>query len=322
MKVEIERKFLVRPALVPASVLGAAGQRFTQGYLSSRPSVRVRLDHSGEAWLTIKSETLRAAEPEPEASSEAPSRHEYEYAIPADDARGLLTLCLATLDKVRRRVPVGASVWELDEFLGPHAGLWMAEIELSRPDEGFVRPAWITDEVSDDPRYTNGALAKAGRPPAASRPAIARALALLGDRLARLDGGRRLAAIAPLMEAASLMAVADGEVDDDERDAIHKILQKLSVDALSAVVADAMLARSVEQTRELGVDRRAQELARALVKHGVVREGIFIAALVAEVSGGTVPAERALLERLAALTDTPSATLDEATTAVHVALGR
>jgi adenylate cyclase len=34
------------------------------------------------------------------------------------------------------------------------------EIELSRPDELFPKPAWLGKEVSDDPRYTNVSLAR------------------------------------------------------------------------------------------------------------------------------------------------------------------
>lgn len=319
MKVEIERKFLVRPSKAQA-VAKTGGQRFTQGYLSSKPSVRVRLDHGGKAWLTIKSDALDDVVAD--GAKNAPAREEYEYEIPVADAKGLLALSNYKLDKVRHRVKVGSHEWELDEFLGPHEGLWMAEIELSRPDERFERPDWLSDEVSDDPRYSNGALAKSGRAPAASRAAVERALTLLGDRLSHFEPGKRLSTIGPLMEAASLMAVADGEVDDDEREVIRRVLQKLSIDALSSVVADAMLSSSVELTQELGVDKRCVELATALVKHDVVREGIFIAVLVADVSGGIVPREKAVLDRLVKLTKIDDATVQWALSSVHEALGR
>lgn len=317
MKLEIERKFLVRTSKVTPHLRGA-GQRFTQGYLSARPSVRVRLDHGGHAWLTIKGDAIDDGD----TLDGAPAREEYEYEIPVADAKGLLALCKHKLDKVRHHVKVGAHVWEVDQFLGPHEGLWMAEIELSSPNESYETPDWVTDEVSDDGRYSNGALAKSGRAPAASRAAVERALTLLGDRLAAFDSGKRLSTIGPLMEAASLMAVADGEVDDDEREVIRRVLQKLSIDALSAVVADAMLTSSVEQTRELGVEKRCTTLAQALIRHDVVREGMFIAVLVADVSGGIVASERAVLEQLARLTNTDEATLSWAVSAVHEALGR
>jgi adenylate cyclase len=152
---EIERKFLVDPARVPAEAR-RDGATYAQGYLAFVPSVRVRVatarDGGERAWLTIKGPgTIRRAE--------------YEYEIPSADGRALLDLCVAALAKVRYRVPVGAHTWDLDEFTGPHAGLWLAEVELAAVDEPFERPAWIAAEVSDDSRYTNGALARAGRAP-------------------------------------------------------------------------------------------------------------------------------------------------------------
>ena len=151
---EIERKFLVRTERLPASAR-TGGARLTQGYLAHTPSVRVRIAESergAEAWLTVKGPGMI-------------ERAEYEYAIPVDDARGLLELCAASLTKVRRHVEVGAHTWDLDEFTGAHAGLWLAEVELSAQTEEFERPDWLGEEVTDDPRYTNSALARAGRCP-------------------------------------------------------------------------------------------------------------------------------------------------------------
>jgi CYTH domain-containing protein len=156
MGTEIERKFLVRRDALPSELL-RDGVRLAQGYLSNKPSVRVRLADGGtaraKAWLTIKGPGLR-------------SRAEFEYEIPADDAEALLGLCSSQLTKTRYRVPIGKHVWEIDEFSGGHAGLWLAEIELDREDEAFDRPAWLGDEVSEDTRYANSALAAAGRAPA------------------------------------------------------------------------------------------------------------------------------------------------------------
>lgn len=152
MAIEIERKFLVDPAKVPAEVK-VDGARFAQGYLSLEPTVRVRTseraDLAPRAWLTIK-------------GPGGVTRAEFEYAIPVDDARAMLELCVAVLSKTRYRVPVGAHVWDLDEFHQPFAGLWLAEVELDRPDEPFTRPSWLGEEVTEDPRYSNAAIALAG----------------------------------------------------------------------------------------------------------------------------------------------------------------
>lgn len=146
MATEIERKFLVTGTEWQA----ARGTTYRQGYLSSvkERTVRVRVvDDQG--WLTVKGQT------------EGATRAEFEYPIPVADARALLELCEKPLiEKVRRKIPFAGMVWEVDEFLGENAGLVVAEIELSSADQAFARPAWVGQEVTEDPRYYNSALAR------------------------------------------------------------------------------------------------------------------------------------------------------------------
>ena len=47
---------------------------------------------------------------------------------------------------------------EIDEFFGDNEGLVMAEIELGAPDEPFLRPDFLGDEVTGDRRYYNAHL--------------------------------------------------------------------------------------------------------------------------------------------------------------------
>jgi adenylate cyclase len=147
MPTEIERKFLVTGDAWRAEAREATPMR--QGYLPGleRASVRVRV--AGErAWLNIKSATLRM------------TRREYEYPIPLAEAEDLLEhLCARPLvEKTRYRVPYGDHLWEVDVFEGDNAGLVVAEIELAAAGEGFARPPWVGEEVSDDPRYYNVSL--------------------------------------------------------------------------------------------------------------------------------------------------------------------
>ena len=90
------------------------------------------------------------------------TRGEWEYPIPLADAVELLDgLCEQPLiEKYRRKIAVGAHVWEVDEFLGANAGLVVAEIELRAEDEAFDKPEWIVDEVTDDARYYNSNLVR------------------------------------------------------------------------------------------------------------------------------------------------------------------
>ena len=154
MALEIERKFLVtgdgwRNAahkVVPMA----------QGYLNDlaamdtgamKASVRVRIQ-GDEAYLNLKSREL------------GHTRQEFDYAIPVDDARGLLALSVGGLvDKRRHYVTFEGHLWEVDEFLGENAGLVVAEIELASAEEAFAKPDWAGAEVTDRPRYYNLALA-------------------------------------------------------------------------------------------------------------------------------------------------------------------
>ena len=147
MATEIEHKFLVRDDSWRRQVYRS--EHLCQGYLASDEHRSVRIRTSDEkAHLNIKSGTLGV------------SRTEYEYPIPLEDAREILdNLCRKPLlEKTRYYVRYGAHVWEIDEFEGDNAGLIVAEVELSNPDERFAKPSWVGEEVSDDPRYYNACL--------------------------------------------------------------------------------------------------------------------------------------------------------------------
>ena len=124
MGIEIERKFLVEG---DAWRVGASPSRIVQGFLSRDPEriVRVRL-RDGEAFLTIKGKGSGLA------------RVEVEVAIPAEEARQLLPLCLPPLiEKTRHLVTWAGHLWEIDEC-----------------------PPWLGQEVSEDFRYSNAALSE------------------------------------------------------------------------------------------------------------------------------------------------------------------
>ncbi len=144
MAIEIERKFLVLNDSWRSAA--GAGVRYRQGYLSNAgpASVRVRIG-GGRAHLNLKSATLNM------------QRSEYEYEIPLADAEEMLDgLALRPLiEKTRYEVHHGAHVWEVDVFEGDNAGLVVAEVELSSPDEAVELPDWAGEEVTDDARYYN-----------------------------------------------------------------------------------------------------------------------------------------------------------------------
>lgn len=149
MALEIERKFLVTSDAWRAQA--RSRELLRQGYLESgeRSSIRVRTG-GDQAWLNIK------------ARRSGMSRLEFEYPIPLADADEILDeLCKGPrVEKYRHEIPVGAHLWEVDEFLGDNQGLIVAEIELSDEAEQFERPAWLGEEVTHDERYYNFNLAK------------------------------------------------------------------------------------------------------------------------------------------------------------------
>ena len=147
MAVEIERKFLVNQAALPKDL--PAADELEQGYLSTDPTVRVRLvsrpDGTRHAELTIKGKGLL-------------TRPEFNYPIPSEDAESLLRLCSRSLRKLRRKI----GRWDLDHFR--ERDLWLAEIELKSEEEKFVFPPWLGEEVTGDARYANSQLASPRTP--------------------------------------------------------------------------------------------------------------------------------------------------------------
>ena len=143
---EIERKFL----LANDGWRGLAeGVSYCQGYIATvgRRTVRVRI--AGQTgYLTLK------------GPAQGLSRPEFEYKIPVDEAKDILeTLCVRPfVAKTRYKIPVGALIWEIDEFEGENAGLILAEVELSAEDQEVELPSWIGPEVTGDRRYHNSYL--------------------------------------------------------------------------------------------------------------------------------------------------------------------
>lgn len=149
MGLEIERKFLVKADF---KAYAFANTRIVQGYLSSVPERAVRVRIKGDkAYLTIKGI----------GSNNGLSRYEWEKGIPVNEAEELLKICeTGIIDKVRYLVKSGKHTFEVDEFHGDNEGLIIAEIELAKEDESFVRPDWLGEEVTGDKKYYNVSLIK------------------------------------------------------------------------------------------------------------------------------------------------------------------
>jgi CYTH domain-containing protein len=144
--IEIERKFTVTGESWRGQGVATV---FRQGYLSTVKERTVRVRAAGDrGTITIKGITVGA------------TRSEFEYPIPLADANAMLDeLCeRPIIEKTRHVVEVEGTTWEIDEFAGANQGLIVAEVELEHAEEEFTRPAWIGDDVTEDPRYFNANL--------------------------------------------------------------------------------------------------------------------------------------------------------------------
>lgn len=156
MGTEIEKKYLVDPVkfLVAISKQFVDPKRIQQGYLSTKPAVRVRIVDGEQGYLTVKGSGLL-------------ERSEWEYSIKKVDAKSMMELAICTIEKTRYKL----WNWEVDVFWGKLEGLILAEREYKSMDELREeekmegRPEWVLEEVTQDERYQNVNLAMTGYPP-------------------------------------------------------------------------------------------------------------------------------------------------------------
>ena len=146
MSKEIERKFLVKNLDWKSQ---AKGTLYRQGYLNSEKERTVRVRTIDEkSFITVKGITTGV------------TRMEFEYEIPFADATQMLDKLVEKpiIEKYRYKLAQDGLVWEIDEFLGDNEGLVVAEVELADAQQVLVRPDWLGEEVSSDPRYFNNNL--------------------------------------------------------------------------------------------------------------------------------------------------------------------
>ncbi len=145
MKQEIERKFLVCGQY---KHLATSSTYIEQGYIAKSESLTLRVrTREEQGFLTIKGR-----------SSDGISRSEWEYEIPVEQARELLSFSNGRISKRRFLVPSQQHTFEVDEFYGQNEGLTVAEVELNSVEEKFPHPDWLGREVTGDKRYYNSQL--------------------------------------------------------------------------------------------------------------------------------------------------------------------
>lgn len=150
MGTEIERKFLIdHRFILPIAEDCHKPSFIEQAYISlDVPYTRVRVVNGEEAYITIK-------------GSGSINRKEFEYDLPLNDAKEIIKMSSYVVRKTRRYIKHTGNIWELDHFGGY---LYLAEIELKSEDQQFVKPPWVTKEVTYDKRYTNVYISQFGFP--------------------------------------------------------------------------------------------------------------------------------------------------------------
>jgi len=149
---EIERKFKVKA--FPEHRLGP-GSAIRQGYLTVAPvEIRLRAQDGGHE-LTVKSlGGLR--------------RVEVALPLTPEQFDELWPLVTAFVEKSRHLVQLADALAEVDVYAGKLRGLVVVEVEFGSEEEAasFVPPHWFGDEITEDSRFRNAALALAGKAPA------------------------------------------------------------------------------------------------------------------------------------------------------------
>jgi tellurite resistance protein len=109
-----------------------------------------------------------------------------------------------------------------------------------------------------------------------------------------------------IVEAAYLVATADGVFDEAERKAFRDVVLEACRGAVGPDQLEALLADLADQVHEDGVDVRIQMVARGVTRPEHQREVLRIAALLAHVSGNVSEVERDVVVKLAAAFHIPN----------------
>jgi tellurite resistance protein len=179
---------------------------------------------------------------------------------------------------------------------------------MSVPDESLLGK--VATQLRSPPSYASGT-AKAS---ILSIAAASYGWKSNGDEVTQPTGFDPEAArlFESVVEAAFLVANADGEFDEAEQSAFRHVV----VTACSGLVVErqvsALLADLTDQLSEDGMDKRLQMVSRSIVREDQAREVLRIASLLAHVSGGVSNVERDVLTRLASELKLDSTAVDAA----------
>lgn len=103
-----------------------------------------------------------------------------------------------------------------------------------------------------------------------------------------------------IVEAAYLVASADGVVDEEERSTFERIVTAACGGSVPQNHVADLVSDLEDQLAEDGLDRRVSRLAEGITRQEHAREVLRIAALIAQVSEDVSEVERSVLDKIAA----------------------
>ena len=147
MALEIERRFLVKNDKWKQYITKKT--YIEQGYLSKNLNdwiVRVRFN--GEHFKIALKKHIKNF-----------TNFEFEYIIPKKDGEKILSNLKNTIKKERFFLEVGEKTWVMDCFKENNYPLEIAEIELNKENERFIRPSFVSKEITGMSIFSNLSLA-------------------------------------------------------------------------------------------------------------------------------------------------------------------
>jgi adenylate cyclase len=168
---EIERKFLVVTEKWRTDIIRSL--QITDHLIDAFPKSKARIRIcAGTATLTLKGNRAGI------------SRSEFNLTLSLVDAAAMAQEFsgVQALQKRRHEVRVSSLVWQVDEYLGPLAGLVTADAELPAEDHPLVLPPWAGPEITADVRFSSSALARATQNGTEAVAGVMDAIAAVADQ--------------------------------------------------------------------------------------------------------------------------------------------
>ena len=147
MALEIERRFLIKNDNWKKFI--TKKMFIEQGYLSkSLDDWIIRIRFTGKDFRIALKKHI-----------ESFTNFEFEYSIPQKDGEKIMSNISNTIKKERFFLEVEKKSWIIDCFKENNYPLEIAEIELSREEENFSIPSFISKEITGLTHYSNFSLA-------------------------------------------------------------------------------------------------------------------------------------------------------------------